>query len=216
MSRDYVQEIIGENAKTNKDSSAKLYKKWMNVRLADLNFVLDTIISNVPRYPKDSLYRRIDPQKIGLIGHSLGGAAVLGVGRQRKGVQAVIALEAPFLCDIKGVQNGEFVFDESPYPRPLLNIYSDSSWSHLTEWPQYATNARLLQTVNKDLYNIYLEGTGHLGLTDLSLVSPFWTRILDGRPPKINPQEALMQINGSCLTFLNYVLKRNKSMDLEI
>jgi len=35
------------------------------------------------------------------------------------------------MCDIIGVEDGEFVWNEDTYPIPVLNIYSDSSWSHL-------------------------------------------------------------------------------------
>ena len=44
------------------------------------------------------------------MGHSLGGAATLGIGRQRSSVRAVIALEATFMYDIVGMPNDRFVF----------------------------------------------------------------------------------------------------------
>jgi hypothetical protein len=67
----------------------------------------------------------VDTDHIGMMGHSLGGSAALGIGRQRDEVNAVIALEAPFLYDIVGVEDGEFVFVDADYPTPVLNVYSD-------------------------------------------------------------------------------------------
>ena len=69
------------------------------------------------------------------MGHSLGGSDALGIGRTRDDVGVVIALESPFLCGTVGVDSGEFVWNEETYPIPVLNIYSNSSWGHLDEWP---------------------------------------------------------------------------------
>jgi hypothetical protein len=38
-------------------------------------------------------------------------------------VGAVIALEPPFMCDIDGVEGGEFIFAAS-LSSPVLNVYS--------------------------------------------------------------------------------------------
>jgi hypothetical protein len=50
------------------------------------------------------------------MGHSLGGSAVLGIGRQRADIHIVIALEAPFLYDIVGVDEGKFIFIDQITP----------------------------------------------------------------------------------------------------
>jgi hypothetical protein len=84
----------------------------------------------------------------------------------------VIALESPFFHDIIGVENGEFLWLDKAYPVPVLNIYSDSSWSHLSEWPQYARNAALLTDAPETAVSLHLPGAGHFSLTDLALTSP--------------------------------------------
>ncbi len=50
------------------------------------------------------------PARIGVMGHSLGGSAALCIGRQRPDVQAVLALESPFMCDIEGVRMGNLFY----------------------------------------------------------------------------------------------------------
>lgn len=131
----------------------------------------------------------------------------MGIGRTRHDVGAVIALESPFLCDIVGVNNGEFVWNEETYPTPVLNIYSDSSWSHLDEWPQYAINSRLLVDTEPTAYSVHVQGTGHLTLTDLALTSPFLTRILNGHRAGMDARYCLTTIDQLALEFFDCYLK---------
>ena len=209
MDSDYVNEIRTEDAKANKRESLRLYRKWMGTRVADIHFVINTVVSRAKENPADTVYGLINTKKIGVIGHSLGGAAVLGVGRQRGDVGAVIALEAPLLCDILGVEQESFVVDASEYPVPLLNIYSDDAWGNLEAWPQYAGNARLLLGADAQTHNLHIEGAGHLSLTDLSLSSPVLTRVLNGREPSIGVEECLQTINQACLSFFDCYLKKS-------
>ena len=208
LSMDYFTELQREDAQTDKQQSYKYYQKWMKIRTGDINFVLDVILENAAN-GANGLYRLIDPEAIGVVGHSLGGSAMLAIPRQRNDVDAVIALESPFLYDIVGVENGEFVWLDQPYPVPVLNVYSDSSWDHLSEWPQYARNYESLSNPNalENAHNLHLSGAGHFSLTDLSLASPLLTRLLEGG--RINPDREgyLWDVNLACLKFFDRYLK---------
>lgn len=201
----YMKELSADSPQDQPEQSLPRFEKWMALRTGDINFVLDTVIKKVSEESGElSVYSLIDLSQICVMGHSLGGSATLGVGRQRSDIAAVIALEAPFLCDIRGVDpDGKFIFEESPYPVPVLNIYSDASWAHLREWKQYAENARLLDIESDDVQNVYLSGVGHIALTDLSLSSPFLTFVLDGFKTSAATQETLKKINEVCLAFLD-------------
>jgi len=209
VSSEFMKEIASDNPQENPKQSLVNFEKWMDIRTGDLNFVLDTIIEKTLETNNELyVYGLIDSSRIGVIGHSLGGSAVLGIGRQRDDISAVISLEAPFLCDIQGVnEDGDFIFDTSEYPVPVLNIYSDASWEHLQEWKQYAENEWLLGMESEDVQNIYFSGIGHFSLTDLSLSSPFLTMIFDGGSPKEAPQKTLKKLNEICLEFLDSHLK---------
>lgn len=208
-SGDFMKEIAADNPQDNPGQSLQHFEKWMNIRTGDINFVLDTIIEKSSEGNRElSVYRLADVCRICVMGHSLGGSAALGVGRQRDDITAVISLEAPFLCDIQGVDaNGDFIFEQSEYPVPVLNVYSDASWEHLRKWKQYEENARLLDMESDYIQNVYFSGIGHFSLTDLSLSSPFLTFVLDGLKTNNAPQETLKKINGSCLVFLEHHLK---------
>lgn len=205
LSGEFMKEIAADSPQDKPEQSLPHFEKWMNIRTGDINFVLDTVIEKVSEESSElSVYDLADTSRICVMGHSLGGSAALGVGRQRDNIAAVISLEAPFLCDIQGVDgDGNFIFEQSEYPVPVLNVYSDASWEHLREWKQYGENARLLDMESDDIQNVYLSGIGHFSLTDLSLSSPFLTFIFDGFKTNNTPQETLKKINEICLEFLD-------------
>jgi dienelactone hydrolase len=206
LSLDYAGELQRENARADRQQSLAYYRGWMGTRMGDLNLVIESVLARAAGGAA-GVYGAIDGERLGVMGHSLGGSAALGIGRQRRDIGAVIALEAPFMYDIVDVEDGEFVFAESPYPSPVLNIYSDSAWDHLAEWPQYARNHALLTDTRPQVANVHIGGVGHLGLTDLALSNPWLVRLLDGIRPTVDHAQALRQINQVCLTFLDRHLK---------
>ena len=140
-------------------------------------------------------------------GTSLGGSAALCMGRLRNDVSAVIALEAPLLCDIVGVHDGEFIYTSEPYPVPVLNVYSDTGWQILADRPQYKANHALLSYANGTAHNVHIQGVGHFTLTDLALASPILTSILNGQKSTTNSTACLKEINQLSLGFFDFYLK---------
>lgn len=210
---DYFKDFAAEDTNSNKQQSFEFYQKWMKVRTGDINFVIDSLLAAAKNQNTDTVCQRIDTTKLGVMGHSLGGAAALGIGRTRNDVDAVISLEAPFMCDIEGVENNTFIFNQTPYPVPVLNVYSDSSWSKLGDWPQYAENYGLLSDLNPNTYNVHIRGSRHLGLTDLSLLSPFFTRVLNGQSQELDAATCLQTLNKVCLQFFDSTLNNKGTFD---
>lgn len=207
LDQGYMQECNEEDARADRQQSFAYYQRWMDVRTDDISFVIDRILAEANRPDADAGYRVVDAQRIGVMGHSLGGAAALGIGRLRGDVDAVMALDAPFLCDIVGVENGEFVFVQDTYPAPVLNIYSDDAWGLLSEWPQYAANFRLLSDTAAVAHNVRISGAGHFSLTDLTLSTPIITRLLDRVPAPADATYCLTTINRVTLAFFDCYLK---------
>lgn len=207
VNNSYLKELTAENAKADKQQSYEYYQKWMKIRTDDINFVIDYILGQSKSPAPDKVYALVDVTKIGVMGHSLGGSSALGIGRMRKDVGAAIALESPFLCDIKGVKNNKFDFEGEKYPIPVLNVYSDSSWEHLGDWPQYAENHALLTTAYPTAFNAHITGAGHFTLTDLALTSPFLTRIFNGQKSTATTEYCLKVINKVCREFFDCYLK---------
>jgi hypothetical protein len=226
----YMQELFAEDPQSDMQQSYEYYQKWMKIRTDDINFVVDYIITEAANNNADGAYKLADIARIGVMGHSLGGSAALGIGRIRADVSAVIALESPFMYDIEGVAGADgadgadgaegiegaagigheqFVFTDSVYPVPVLNVYSDSSWGILGERPQYAANYRMLFNTDADAFHFHISGVGHLALTDFALTSPFLTRIFDGKKPTTEAVSGLRTINKICLEFFNRYLKED-------
>ncbi len=203
----YMKEVNAEDAHSNKQQSYALYQKWMTLRMADIGFVIDRTLAEANNGHADAVYKLVDPSNIGVMGHSLGGSAALGMGRARRDVKAVMALESPFMYDIKGVEAGKFTFNQDAYPVPVLNVYSGGSWSHLGEWAQYAENYRLVSDPGATAFNVYIRGTGHLDLTDLAISSPILTRLLNGQASATDTRYTLKVINKVSLEFFDTYLK---------
>ncbi len=207
VNRGYLKEVLTEDPRKDVLQSYYHYSKWMDIRMGDIDLVIDALVDATRPGTVDKLVGLVDPERIGVMGHSLGGSAALGVGRARTDVKAVIALESPFMYDIIAVLDGHFVYRDEPYPLPLLNVYSDASWQILGDRPQYAANHALLTSANPDIHNLHISGAGHFDLTDLALSSPILARLLNGGPSERSPRDTLTAINEACLVFFDKYLK---------
>jgi dienelactone hydrolase len=207
IDRTYWRDLNQEDARVDREASLRSYRTWLQVRIDDLHLVLDHVLREAARAQPATPYALVDGDRVGVMGHSLGGAAALGIGRLRDDIRVVVALESPVLGDIEGVAGGEFVWNEDPYPVPVLHVYSDSSWEHLADWPQYAANQALLHGAGATVVNVHLDGVGHVGLTDLALTSPLLTRLLDGQGSATDPRAALQEVNEVTLGFVDTYLR---------
>lgn len=200
VSMDYMKEMGGMDPQEKTEEAAKLFAEWMELRMTDLSAVMDDFVD---KSKQDSdRFESADTSRFVTLGHSAGGSAALGMARIRTDVVGVIALESPCMYDIKGAENGEYIMDDSDYEIPVLNVYSDASYSHLHEWKQYRNNAKFLESENENYENIYYEGAGHMGLCDLSLASPILAGVLDQAKSEVEPREMLKKLNADCLDFL--------------
>jgi len=209
MSSTFRKEMMGLNPEKEKEQAVELFHKWMNLTVHDASFVIDSIKNN-----NDGFYKLIDKSKICMMGHSLGGSTALGVGRVRDDINCVVALESPFMYDVKGVRDDKFIFDETLYPTKMLNVYSDSSYSKLNKWDQYSQNYKYLNMNNENYSNVYLKGLGHMHLCDFQLLSPFLSWILSGCDSGNSAQENLEMINKTVLNFFTQISFVNKKKDI--
>jgi hypothetical protein len=112
-------------------------------------------------------------------------------------------LEAPFASDIIGIDDDRYVFTDEWYPLPVLHIYSDALYARLDEITTYGMNVRLMKSGRPMYVNKHISGVGHFGLTDMSLATPILTYLLDGGLNTRPAPEALLELNGYVLEFLN-------------
>lgn len=208
INAEYMREVNDSN-KDGVYTIEELYgltQKWMKLRTGDMNLVIDHILENAAS-SDNPVYRLIDSERIGIIGHSMGGAASVALGRERSDVSAVVNLDAPFFTElVYNPKIHDLAAINKPYPVPLLNIYTDDVWRQLGKNSAYAAN----NTGNpnfKDAYTVHFEGARHLSLTDLPLFSPILANVLQRGKADIDKYYCIETMNKLILEFYDYTLK---------
>ncbi|ADL53022.1 alpha/beta hydrolase family protein [Clostridium cellulovorans] len=205
------------------ETEYKLQQNWLKVRTDDINFIIDTILQKVNEGNSDKVYQLIDTSKIGLIGHSLGGAASAQVGRERNDIGAIINLDADLLGEYIGFENGRCRVNDKIYTVPILSIYSDDMkrlYEKITD-PDIIIPQRLILATAPNSFEVYFEGTNHMSFTDLPIVSPLLTRMISSTAKnKIGKEEAdkyyvIEKMNDIALEFFDCYLKQEGSFKPE-
>ncbi len=179
--------------------------KWMKLRTEDENFVLDTILENCEKETADPVFSMIDDEKIGLMGHSLGGATSAQIGRERDDIDAVIVLDGTMLGEEIGFKNNTVVLNDTPYPIPILNVYAEDHYKNSKEFVGDSYN-NFYATQNAVLaYETVFKNAGHLNFTDLPLFSPALAKMLG--VGTIDERYCIETMNQVVLEFFNSFLK---------
>ena len=211
---------VGNSEEISETELFEITSGWMNLREADMNFVIDTIrkavsgpvfddswyISESSKDDIAGIIRLIDAEHIGLMGHSLGGATAVTVGR-REDISAVIDLDGTMLGEETGVENGKVLINEKPYTTPLLCFDSETHHNDRIEAEKtgyvYANNVILEHAAEG--YSTYIKGAAHMNFTDLPLFAPALARMLG--MGSVEPEACIDQVNALVLEFFNCYLK---------
>ena len=214
---------IGDSTDPNANAEEKLsrYQDWMELRTADIGFVLDAVeaakaekeMSDIWFLSKGShdnirsVLEKIDMQSVGLMGHSMGGAASAALGRERKDVSAVIDLDGTMLSEYAGVVDGRFVISDQPYELPILEFVNWETRNQLQEYlsdEEDYPNTKVMKYARTG-FSVILRDTKHMDFTDLPLLSPFIGKML-GSGERDN-KETMMIVNSIVLDFFDCFLK---------
>lgn len=215
VDQSFLQEVANlNNGKFDEATGFKLHQKWMNVRIADIHFVLDTILAKAKDSGSGAMYQMIDRGKIGLMGHSLGGESSAQVARERSDIGAVVNLDSNLEGEYLDYVAGEYVMNDTAFPVPLLNILTDTTERLIAAVPDADTLVvvKRVTATAPNAYEINLEGTDHMSVTDLPVISPFFVSIINASVPKgggqeLTPLATLEQMNAIVLEFFNAFLK---------
>lgn len=204
---------------TEREEVFKTECEWIELRIADMNFALDTLKSAVSANDFsdwtftegdteqfETAVRLINTDKIGLMGHSLGGATAVTVGR-RDDISAVIDIDGTMVGEQIDFADGKYVINEEAYTTPLLEIENEKAHFDAIEAEKigyiYANNVVQKNAVNA--YQTYFAGAGHMNFTDLPLISPFLAEKLG--TGEIEPEQCTDTLNKLILDFYNCYLK---------
>ena len=210
--------VIGGGEEIDNEMVYSVTKDWIKLRTADESFVIDSIneakksgaFSDAWHADDDTLLLSVinmtDTDKIGAMGHSLGGAAGVELGRDRNDIKAVIDLDGTALGEITDVKDGKYVGDPEPYPVPLLVfVHGATSDDGITE--NMVNNA-------KDGKMVFCPKANHMDFTDLSMLSPFFSNMLSGKS-EVNSEQFMQNINGAVLNWFDFYLKNEGALSVQ-
>jgi predicted dienelactone hydrolase len=211
----FLQAVIDLNkGKYDEETGYRLHQKWMALRVADIKLVLDSILSQVKDSSSSGVYRLIDLGKIGLMGHSLGGESAAQVARERSDISAVVNLDSNLLGEYLDYVDGKYMMNDTAYPVPLLNILTSTTLQMFDAIPDAnsVVAVKRIAATSPKVYEVDLEGTGHMSVTDLPLISPFLVSMISSAVPKsggreVTPYATVEKMNAIVLKFFNAYLK---------
>ena len=218
---DFLNTAMNLSDKTDKQEQYALYTQWMALRTGDMNFVVDEIKSASQTGATDESWHisgknaeavraalgMTDISKIGLMGHSMGGATAVALGRERNDITAVIDIDGTMLGEYLGVENEEFLINETPYTVPVLDFNNWESYidreEYLAEGGRYP-NDELINGA-ADGFCTTVRGTKHMDFTDLPMFSPTLGNMLGSG--ERSTEETMTVVNSVVLSFFNCYLK---------
>lgn len=205
---EFVKSIYAVNDSANEEVVYEQSKKWMKIRTEDENFVIDTILklsAELDTKEADSPFGLIDVKKIGLLGHSMGGASSVQLGRERDDIGAVIDLEGSMFGEYTGVKDGVGVYKKEPYPIPILDVYSEEIYNAAKQYPDDVFCNFYLGKRAANYEYVIFKDAGHLNFTDLPIISPILAGILG--KGSVDARICMENVNEMVLTFFNAYLK---------
>ena len=229
VDRDFLNNAINLNSITDKQKQFELYRDWMALRTADMNFVVNTIKTAVQTQTADeswfisgkenkniqTVLEMTDISRIGLMGHSMGGATSVQLGRERDDIAAVADLDGTMLGEYLGVENGEFVINDAPYIIPVLEF---NNWESYIDKEQYLAgggrypNDEVIKHASAG-FSTTVRDTEHMDFTDLPLLSPALGKMLGSGVR--STEETMTIVNSIVLQFFNCYLKGEGSFTVK-
>ncbi len=219
---DFVKSVFAVNENDDPQIERQIYEnsqEWMELRTADENFVLDTILEKAEDQ-QEAPFSLIDSEKIGLFGHSMGGASSVQLGRERTDIDAVIDLEGTMLGEYIGFEDGMEVYNPEPYPIPVLDVYgtrvleanimTDEMAAQYPDW-EYVNFYVGRNAV--DYRGVEFHDAGHLNFTDLPLASPVLARLLG--VGSVDARSCIENVNAVVLNWFNHYLKGNEELNIK-
>ena len=218
---DFINTALNLNSIEDPEKEYALYTQWMALRTGDMNFAVDAIkaaaesgaadadwfIADKDRAAVEAVLKMTDTARIGLMGHSMGGATSVQLGRERGDIAAVIDLDGTMLGEYTGVENGQLLVSDAVYPVPVLDMNNWESYNDIQEYLSqgyHYPNAEVLSHAETG-FSVGIRDSKHMDFTDLPLLSPFLGNVLGSG--ERSTEEVMTTVNSLVLQFFNCYLK---------
>jgi len=185
---DYRSDITGY------PDSVRIRRQQLNTRVADVRYILDQMLSS------DDFHNVINVEKVGVLGHSYGGATAIQTAYEDSRFKAVLTLDS-WMNPIP-----ELIID-SGISQPFLYL-GRPHWND-SDYPSSPTKlVRFLKNVKKDKIHYTLQGARHLDFSDVPLYSTISDYLLE--TGSVAPIKTVSIVNKVVVSFFDKFLK-NKS-----
>jgi predicted dienelactone hydrolase len=159
--------VLLSRAKVPQDASneekERLRVKWVEIRTADVRYVLDELEKLNANDPNGLFTGRLDLERVGILGHSLGGATT--------GLACSLDSRLKAGINMDGTLRGSVI--ESGINQPFMFMRGEEGWGSPAERER---NVRNMNTVCGKLknggYKLTIKGTGHYNFSDLPIMTP--------------------------------------------
>lgn len=219
--------LAATNGEISAEEEFEITQQWMALRTGDENFVLDTLKASAEKgqlsdawHTEDakralSILSKTDMEQIGLMGHSMGGATAVALGRERSDIDAVIDLDGTMLSEITGIEAGSYQYNSQPYPTPVLDFGKKSDYDtfeklNAEQGYVYANQHVIDHAVDGRL--VLFKDAEHMDFTDLPLISPFLASLLG--KGTVDSEEFMTMINGIVVEWFDYYLKGEGQLNI--
>lgn len=219
---------ISNSEEPDQEKANELTQSWLKLRVDDEKFVLDTIeeakvnntIGNAWHCDNSNDIQNvvsiINIDKIGIMGHSLGGATAAKMGRERDDVDTVIVLDGTMFGEIKEFKDGKNVYYSEQYPIPILDCTKEQDYiareDYKKEHGYLYANAYALENA-KEGNTVRFTNAEHMDFTDLPLISPLLGSMLGHGT--VDTAEMMTTVNGLILNWFDYYLKNEGTVNFE-
>ena len=171
------------------------YSESLDRWSADIAFVIDKL-EEFNDSEKSFLFRKINLDQIGILGHSRGGAAAVQHASEDKRVKAAVNMD--------GDQWGRLI--DTTLVTPIMAMYADRNYED-----HFMPNFFIYdQVAQGDYYEVIVSSTGHANFSDLS----YWSKIHQLTDTgEIDPVRMSEVTNHLILNFFNKYL-RQQDLDM--
>ncbi len=175
----------------------------------DVSFVLDRLTALDSAGATNGLRGKLDMERVGIFGVSLGGIVVGEACRMDLRLKACLVMDAPMSATV--LQSG--------LSQPAMWITRDAKTMRREGWADadivqhQATMRGLFARARANAYFVSIRGLFHANLTDAPLYSPLTSRL--GITGPINSQRAHAIVNAYSLAFFDLHLRRKRASLLE-
>ena len=212
---------VSNEAEYEEDKLHAIENEWMQVRVPDLDFVITAIkeakdagalspvwvLSGTSPATIAEIMNVTNVGKIGVMGHSMGGATSVQIGRERDDIDAVIDIDGTMLGEYIRGEDGTYTVSTLPYSLPILEFVNWATYNELADISAKGImypNEVLMANADEG-FRVTVRDTEHMDFTDLPILSPFLGKMLGSGSR--DTKETMTIVNGLILDFYNCYLK---------